>query len=815
MERFPVFNKQFFHHSNQLSLAMSLLLLLPGVVHATQSVYDLQIQQARNGNYAPFLDSLRQYQRLHALNPQQVADWLQVALWAGRDDEVIRVWQRYQVYMPLPARGIAAAAQAYRNLHHWPLSLDLWDRAISLAPGTDDYRIGRIKTLADARKDTQALDEARQLVAAQPTVAHLQTLSYVYLRQGKSWDRLLSDTRALNTAPENKEALNNLINSLTLNRIDSPALALSKQSDLSPAARRALEINAAAERVRLADTRSRGEKERFSLARQALENYDRIFSRWRNDPQAAADLTRARIDRLGALYAHGDYTQAIAEYESLTAEQVRIPDWAIGWVISSYLAEKKVDVALSVARQHPETLALPQDEGHEIFFALLDSGRYKAAHQYVERLSKSSPYHIYALGSTVPEPNDRWLEAQSLNFQYLLATNALPQAQTLAQRLAATAPGNQKLRIDYAMLLQARGLPGAAEQELKTAEALEPSNIDLERQQAYVAMDLQQWRQMDLLTDDVMARTPGDLSSQRLARVRQVHHMSELRINATKGIHANSPVSGSRDLNWDTAIYGPPLADNWRLFAGTRFAQSNFTEGKGSSRNLFGGIEWRRRDYRGELEVSNNHFHGTNKPGLRLSAWHRLNDNWQTGGEIERLSGTTPLRALRNGVHSNRGEVWVRWYQNEQREYRLSAAASDFSDNNRRQEYLLSGKEQLWQTPTLTLDLEPGLSFSANSRSDTMYYNPKRDLSAAAALTANHVIYQRYETVWSQQMAVGGGSYWQKNHAPGAIALLGYGQRIRLNSVIDAGVMLNWDKRPYDGKRESNLSVSFDTNLRF
>ena len=49
----------------------------------------------------------------------------------------------------------------------------------------------------------------------------------------------------------------------------------------------------------------------------------------------------------------------------------------------------------------------------------------------------------------------------------------------------------------------------------------------------------------------------------------------------------------------------------------------------------------------------------------------------------------------------------------------------------------------------------------------------------------------------------------------GAIALLGYGQRVQWNNVIDTGVMMNWDKRPYDGKRESNLSVTFDATLRF
>ncbi|MDT9091565.1 poly-beta-1,6 N-acetyl-D-glucosamine export porin PgaA, partial [Escherichia coli] len=82
------------------------------------------------------------------------------------------------------------------------------------------------------------------------------------------------------------------------------------------------------------------------------------------------------------------------------------------------------------------------------------------------------------------------------------------EAERLSRRLAATAPGNQGLRIDYAAILQARGLPRAAERELKAAEALEPSNIPLERQQAYVAMDLQEWRQMELLTDDLLARSP-------------------------------------------------------------------------------------------------------------------------------------------------------------------------------------------------------------------------------------------------------------------------------------------------------------------
>lgn len=70
-------------------------------------------------------------------------------------------------------------------------------------------------------------------------------------------------------------------------------------------------------------------------------------------------------------------------------------------------------------------------------------------------------------------------------------------------------------------------MPRAAERQLKAAESLEPASLQLERQQAWVALDLQEWRQMDLLADDVVARSPRDLNTQRLARAREIHHLSE------------------------------------------------------------------------------------------------------------------------------------------------------------------------------------------------------------------------------------------------------------------------------------------------
>ena len=166
MERSLSFTTLFFYRTTILLL---LLLLFPVLVQADESVYEHQIQQARNGNYALFLDYLQRYEQQHA-------------------------------------------------------------------------------------------SEARQLVKDAPSPAHLETLSYVWMRQGKNGDRLLADMRALNAAPGNNALLRETIDALTENRVSTPALWLSQSVAMSPAERRRLERNAAAERVRLADVPGRTEK---------------------------------------------------------------------------------------------------------------------------------------------------------------------------------------------------------------------------------------------------------------------------------------------------------------------------------------------------------------------------------------------------------------------------------------------------------------------------------------------------------------------------------------------------------------------------
>jgi biofilm PGA synthesis protein PgaA len=176
----------------------------------------------------------------------------------------------------------------------------------------------------------------------------------------------------------------------------------------------------------------RTEKERLQLAQSALNRYDALLSRWQSEPQAAEDVVLARIDRLGALYAHADYPRVISEYQDLTAAQHPVPGWAIGWVISAYLQEKNAAAAFALLQRYPQYASDPQDEEHALFYAWLDTGEYPSARRYAERHTRNVPWTRYDFGSPTPQPNDRWLTGQSLRFNYLLATNALPEAEKLA-----------------------------------------------------------------------------------------------------------------------------------------------------------------------------------------------------------------------------------------------------------------------------------------------------------------------------------------------------------------------------------------------
>lgn len=810
-----------------VGVALCSQLLMPTFAVADPA-YDALIIQARNGNFTPALTQLRQLSA-ERQTPGQVSDHLVIAGWAGQDAEVLKVYEAQGKNRNLSTQALATVARTYRNQQQWAKAEAVYRQALLREPNNVDLQLGLALTQADGGQASEAVQRTRALVAAKPDEPNRRmALGYALTRAGLNYDALFEFDQAFIRAGDKPEVAREYIVALQKARLPEPALRLAAQRPglLDPVTQRRLEGDLAAERVRMAEFATRTEKERYVIADRALQDYDTLLARWTPDASAHDDVVRWRIDRLGALKARARTAEVIREYETLTAEGVQLPTYAVRWVAASYLDQRQPEKAEPLYRQAlSATDAEPDDRVEDstaLFYALQESDKGVDAREVANTLANNQKPRVELKGLPIGNLNDAWMDAQQLSAQSGVYGGDLPGSEAGLDALVARAPGNVGLHLAQADMYRARDLPRRAEAILKETEAQVPRDIGLEVSQAYTAMDLQEWRQLDVLADDVIARNPDSRQVQRLQRLRNVHDMAEVRVEAYTGKSYGGgnngdvgAVTGSRDWGIESVIYTPPIDEDWRLFAGAGYATADFSEGTGQHRWQRVGVERRTRDMTLEAEVSNHSYGFGSKQGARVSIARDINDNWQYGGSLDYLSATTPLRALNADITANGGSGFIRWRANESREWKLSLSPSHFSDGNDRVETLLTGREGIYSSPGVQVDLGLEVSASRNSKADTVYFNPKSDFSVLPTVTVNHVLYHRYETQWSQQFQVGAGTYSQKDYSTGGVGLIGYGQRVRWNDVLEAGANLSLISRPYDGVRERDLRLLVDLTYRF
>lgn len=783
--------------------------------------YDNLLQRARIGDYAPALDYLS---KLKTPDRQMLADQLLISGWAGKDKEVIRLYKQYGTSMLHDNMEVhAAAARALRNQQQWLEALSAYQQAQRLAPTRLDFQIARIQTLADAGQTEQALVQAQTLLRAEPEdVERRMLLGYVLARSGREYASLREYDRAHDLAGEQTNVQQEYVFSLQRAGLAEPALAFAKQRPglMKAADIRRLEGDALAQKIQLAELATRRESDRFAIADQVLAEADTLLKQWHGSEAAQQDYLRVRIDRLGALHARMRMRELLQEYRRLQEENIALPPYALRWVASALLYERQPSESVQLYRQVIATQS-PKDDlwmaDHQgLFYALQENNQWEEAHQLTQQLVAATPAYRYTSDSPVGKPNDAWLDAQFLQANSFLYQDDTPAAQAAYKRLSELAPGNSQLRTGKASVYRLRGWPRLAEQQLKIAESTSPRALELEIQQGMVALSLQEWAQLDLLADDVIQRFPESLGAKRLDRLRQIHHMPELRISGYRGIKPEESVVGKNETGVDALAYSAPLQDNWRLFAGGGFGSGEFEEGKGRHRSVRGGVEWRVRNHTLEAEISAHDYGQGEKPGLRLAGTHAIDDHWQYGWNAQKLSQDTPLRALNSDVSSNSVGGYLGWRQSERRAWRLAASSAHFSDSNQRWQLGFEASQRLHTAPRHTLDAGLEASVSHNSKgSEVPYFNPKRDASTVASLRLNHVLLQRYETAWTQQVQLDAGGYYQKGYGTDSMLQASYGQRLRFDDRLDGGVLLAISRRPYDGDQEKQYRLSFDLSYRF
>ncbi|MDT4814057.1 Poly-beta-1,6-N-acetyl-D-glucosamine export protein [compost metagenome] len=511
----------------------------------------------------------------------------------------------------------------------------------------------------------------------------------------------------------------------------------------------------------------------------------------------------------------------VDSYEALRAEGVAVPVYALGDVASAYLYLRHPEQATALFRQVREAYPLGLDPETRLkaqtglYYANAEAEAFDPAGEVVSEARAEQPQWRWVRGQPTRQPNDLWLSAEQTATRARLQADDTMQAQQRTEDLVRSAPGHSGLRAGLANVYLARGWPRAAEQELKAAETLAPRALAVEVQQGHAALDLQEWRQSELLRDDTLARFPEDLSARRLAREWAVHNKAELRIEGYRGLANDSPVVGDGNFGIESVLYTPPIHYDWRAFGGVGYATGRFDEGRVDYRWARAGVQRRVRDLTIEAELSTHGYGDGARQGGRVAVDYDLDDRWRIGASAAMRSTATPLQALLNGVYANTVQVYGRWRASEASEWMLTVAPSHFSDGNDRLEGGISGVQRVYTAPHLKADLLVDLWSSRNSRTDVPYYSPRADLTVLPSARFTHTLYRRYETAWEQQFLAGAGTYSQQGFGTGAILLLGYGQRYRTNDVFDVGATVTATSRPYDGQRERELRIVFDLTYRF
>lgn len=749
--------------------------------------------------------------------------------WAALPDSEKKLIQGYESVGSngsLPPQSLIAVARAYRDAMQWDKALALFQEGERRFPSRTEFALGRIMTLADARRIPEAVSAGRKLAKRQPrNPDSYLVLGYAYQMGRQPYAELEQDTKAYSLAPGKAYVVRSYIQALQNAGLAQNAL---READAHPgvmnaAQVRSLQADAAARLTRVAATSARGEADRFLVADRAIAIYDALIPEWKAlGPAARADVERLQADRLLALHARMRMKDVAAGYEALVAQGAAVPGYVLGDVADAYLYLREPEKAADLYRQSLASAADRDDPKARVndqtglFYALTESGHFDQANAELKTAVAEQPVWLYIPGDPARRPNDLKLDVALTQDQGDLYEGDTPRAQARLDAMVNAAPGNTRFYTARSQVYRARGLPRHAEQDLALAQADSPRSIDVETNQGETALDLQEWRQARLLRDDAMDRSPESLAVQDLARDWDIHNMSELRVTAGRDVSTNSPVVGSHETDLSSTLYSPPIDENWRAFAGTGYSYSDFPEGVGTYRWARAGAQWRSRGITVQGEVSGNDFGYGLRAGAALSGSVDLDDHWQVGGGAALLSrDATPLRALKHDITANSLNANLRWRGDNRTEWTLSFTPSHFTDGNTRMEVDATGTQRLYTSHRFKLDALLDLSASHNTLANAPYYNPRSDLAAVPELRLTHVLYQHYDTGWDQQFTAGAGTYSEQGYGTSGLYTVGYGQRFRYNKVLDAGFLLSATSRAYDGQRERDYTILVDLTYRF
>jgi biofilm PGA synthesis protein PgaA len=745
-------------------------------------------------------------------------DYLAVLNWAGQDARVAELSTRLSP-QAAPGYALEAAALSARRRGDYIMAESFYRTGLQRFPEDSDFPVGLILTLVDADCSQAALELAVQLEQKYPQDSALQLAKGYALEARREFFAALHNyNRILDRDPVNSAARARRI--LVLDRLGASDLAFALASQDSGLLSRddwqRIRSNQAAFAVRWGDLPAADDTLRFAQTDRSLAMLERNRAELDSASQNSPFALRGRFDRLIALHNRYQMADVTKGYEELLAEGVIIPNYVMSAAADAYLYLQKPEQAEPLYRHILITQPSDLNVNIALFYTLIELEKFDAAYKLIDQLDQNQLrwLEISRPGdsrSFRPNPDKVTTATTAAMARFYGEQSAVAQSRLLA--LHDQAPANLDITRELGNVYAARGWPRQAQLTYELGLRLNDRHKDLQLGLAQSYLDRRRYRLAEQAINRLYELYPEDVHVRSLKRQWERHNLRELRLEAGYGDNSGS-VEGSRDMLFEGTLFSRPLDYNYRIFVSGRYAYADFPEGDESLRRYGVGVEYRQPDFEAAAEMTYN-VDGGHDLGGRLSLLYELDDHWSIPFNLEIFSRDIPLRALKQSITADSVDLGVVYRASDLRSVSLRSQVMDFSDGNFRRSLAGSLEQRLVTLPKYKLTGVVDLYASANSRSDTIYFNPDRDFSAALTLANLQRLYRRYDRSFSHRLSLTIGNYWQKGYDDRYIAGFSYEHIWAAAERFELVYGYNRFRRVYDGEPEFQNYYYTRINWRF
>ncbi|MFQ5488343.1 MAG: poly-beta-1,6 N-acetyl-D-glucosamine export porin PgaA, partial [Gammaproteobacteria bacterium] len=741
--------------------------------------YQQALAQARAGQHAPALATLKDLLDQHPTHLPYLYDYLTVLGWAERDTQALALLPRLDI-AHAPRYVLESLAKSARNLRRYQTAAEIYREVLRRQPQRLAAAIGLVLTLADMGHFAEAQATLAPLAARQP--GHLDILAtqaYVMEGGGDYFAALQIYEQMLRLSPHSPTARRGRI--LVSARLGAPhlaaALARSEPGLLSPAELEAISSDRTAITIRWGRLPHGDPATRFEETDQAITE---LKTRLQALTVAGrADSPRAlqsRFDLMAAYLDRQRMNDVITVYETLPETARPLPPYVLNTAANAYLQLQQPERARDLLR---EALALQPDDFDSrlaLVYALVESESFPEALTLVDQLSAGQPAWLGQGPPAYRKENPRRLEADSSAALVRAFADHLGEAQRRLENLSGQAPHNAALRAQKAYVYLWRGWPRHALEDFHIALSINPRQLDAQTGSSQALLELADYRQGQTILRGLQQTFPKQAEVAALTRRWDIHKMRQLR-NETGYSDSSGNAEGGENFDFDAWLYDRPRRYRYRGFLHSHLSSAKFPEGRADYRRLGAGIEYRRPELELVSELSRDLDDSINA-GLSLHGLWQPDDHWRLGAGYDSYSDNIPLRGRLNEDLDGWGVNFdVGYYFHESRRLDTSIQYLDFSDGNRRRSAQASLFQRVVSEPHYKLDGSAVLYTSRNDRDNAPYFNPGRDLSLDVTLLNEWLQYRRYEHSFRHRLAITAGLYEQQGFGSGATWQLRYEQQ--------------------------------------